>query len=55
MSHPNMRILRKKLLLNNPKHRRTLIIKLKTNKQTNKQKKITEETNELKETFARKI
>ena len=50
MSHPNMRISREKLLLNNPKHRRTLITKLKK-----KQIKITEELNELKETFARKI
>ena len=50
MSHPNMRISREKLLLNNPKHRRTLITKLKK-----KQMNITEEVNELKETFARKI
>ena len=50
MSHPNMRILRGKLLLINPKHRRTLITKLKK-----KQIKITEEKNELKETFAREI
>ena len=32
MSHPNMMISRAKLLLNNPKHRRTLITKLKNNK-----------------------
>ena len=29
VSHPDMRISREKLLLNNPKHRRTLITKLK--------------------------
>ena len=46
-----MRISREKLLLNNPKHRRTLITKLKKKKQIN----IREEVNELKETFARKI
>ena len=34
VSHPDMRISREKLLLNNPKHRRTLITKLK--KKTNK-------------------
>ena len=51
MSHPDMRISREKLLLNNPKHRRTLITKLKKKKQI----KLTEEINELKDTFVREI
>ena len=52
MPHQNMKILREKLLLNNPKNKRTLIIKLKKKA---KQMKITEKINELKETFAREI
>ena len=50
MPDPNMRILREKLLLNNPKAQKDF-----NNKIGKEQRKITEEINEMTETSAREM